>query len=292
MGTDGTLGDWCKWLEKNFSPEIMIPELPVIIRLDGNNFSNWTKGLEKPFDDNLMTIMIEVTKALVEETNAVIGYTQSDEITLFLYSRDRKHSIYHDGKKQKILSKLTAKATMIFDKLRKKYLPKHDKVAIFDCRIYQTPSLGHGINQILWRELDATKNSISMVAQHHFSHSQLNKVNTNQMQEMLFTEKGINWNDLSSSKKRGTYIKRTVVTKKFTTEDIESLPPKHAARKNPDLEMTRSIISQVEFPILSSLENRVGVLLFDEEPDFGTYEKEVDISDNSEVLTIVTNLVV
>ena len=45
--TFDNLADWCKWLEKNFSPEIMIPTLPVIIRLDGNNFHNWTKGLKR-----------------------------------------------------------------------------------------------------------------------------------------------------------------------------------------------------------------------------------------------------
>lgn len=49
-----TLGDWCKWLEKNFSNEVMIPTLPVIIRLDGNNFHNWTKGLERPFDKSVI----------------------------------------------------------------------------------------------------------------------------------------------------------------------------------------------------------------------------------------------
>lgn len=57
-----TLGDWCKFLEKNFSPELMIPTLPVIIRLDGNNFHSWTKGLERPFDKNLTELMIETTK--------------------------------------------------------------------------------------------------------------------------------------------------------------------------------------------------------------------------------------
>lgn len=68
------LSDWCKWLEKNFSPEVMIPTLPVIIRLDGNNFSTWTKSLTKPFDENLSQLMIETTKMLVQETNAVIGW--------------------------------------------------------------------------------------------------------------------------------------------------------------------------------------------------------------------------
>ena len=125
------LGDWCKWLEKNFSPDIMIPTLPVIIRLDGSNFSKWTKGLNKPFDENLTKLMIETTEFLVQETNAIIGYTQSDEITLILYSSDKKNSIYNDGKKQKILSKLTSKISRFFNDRRIELLPNHNKFADF-----------------------------------------------------------------------------------------------------------------------------------------------------------------
>lgn len=120
-----TLGVWCKWLEKNFSPEIMIPTLPVIIRLDGNNFHNWTKGLKRPFDENLTDLMVDTTKFLVQETNAVVGYSQSDEITLILYSDSRKSAIYNDGKKQKILSKSTGKCVSYFNERRPHYLPKH-----------------------------------------------------------------------------------------------------------------------------------------------------------------------
>ena len=54
---DLKLGDWCKWLEKNFSNEVMIPTLPVVIRLDGNNFSNWTRGLEKPYNASLVELI-------------------------------------------------------------------------------------------------------------------------------------------------------------------------------------------------------------------------------------------
>ena len=144
-----TLGDWCKWLEKNFSPEIMIPTLPVIIRLDGNNFHSWTKGLKRPFDKNLNQLMVETTRYLAKETNALIGYTQSDEITLILYSSSRKSLIYNDGKKQKILSKLTGKCVSFFNEKRKELLPDHNKVANFDCRIFQTPTLQDACAQLL-----------------------------------------------------------------------------------------------------------------------------------------------
>lgn len=264
------LGDWCKWLEKNFSPEIMIPTLPVIIRLDGNNFHNWTKGLKRPFDENLTTLMVETTKFLVKETNAVIGYTQSDEITLILYSDDRKHLIYNDGKKQKITSKLTSKCVNYFNKLRPRYLPDHDKLADFDCRVYQTPTLHDACVQLLWRENDATKNSISMLAQSMFSHgtkgSELHGLDGNQMQDKMMVEKGVNWNDLESRYKRGTYVKRFVTSKPFTIEELSQLPPKHKAHSDPNLIIERSVIKEVEYPIFNKITNKVDVVFFGEEP--------------------------
>jgi tRNA(His) guanylyltransferase len=261
-----TLSDWCKWLERNFSPEIMIPTLPVIIRLDGNNFHTWTKGLEKPFDENLNRLMVDTTKFLTDETNAILSYTQSDEITLILYSSDKKSSIYNDGKKQKILSKLTGKCVTYFNELRKVYLPEHDKIANFDCRIYQTPSLHDACLQLLWRENDATKNSVAMLAQSLFSHKELQGLHGGQMQDKMMLEKGVNWNDLEPKYKRGTYIKRIKTSKPFTPEELSQLPPNHNAHKNPDLVIERNVVSVVDMPIFSKIENRVDVVFFDAEP--------------------------
>jgi len=273
------LSDWCKWLEKNFSPEIMIPTLPVIIRLDGNNFHNWTKGLKRPFDENLSNLMIDTTKMLVHETNAVVGYTQSDEITLILYSGDRKSAIYNDGKKQKILSKLTGKLTPYFNDTRKEFLPNHNKIANFDCRIYQTPTLHDAAIQLLWRENDATKNSISMLAQSLFPHEDLQNLNGSQMQDKMMNEKGVNWNDLPVKYKRGSYVKRIVTSKPFTTEELASLPPLHNAHKNPDLVIERNVIKDIEFPIFNKIKNKDRVIFFDEEPILSIFSEEEDFGE-------------
>jgi tRNA(His) 5'-end guanylyltransferase len=261
-----TLGDWCKWLEKNFSNEVMIPTLPVIIRLDGNNFHNWTKGLEKPFDKKLTELMTETTKFLVQETNAVVGYTQSDEITLVLYSNNRKSAIYNDGKKQKILSKLTAKCVNFFNEKRKELLPTHDKVAVFDCRIYQTPTLHDACVQLLWRENDATRNSILMLADSLFGYAKCFKLKTNELQDKMMLEKGVNWNDLEAKLKRGTYIKRVKTSKPFSADELATLPPIHQAHKNPNLIVERSIVKEIEYPIFNKIENKVDVIFFDAEP--------------------------
>lgn len=265
-----TLGDWCKWLEKNFSPEIMIPTLPVIIRLDGNNFSKWTNGLSKPFDEGMVNLMTETTKFLVKETNAVVGYTQSDEITLILYSNDRKSNIYNDGKKQKILSKLSGKCANFFNEKRKELLPEHNKVAVFDARIYQTPTLHDATVQLLWRENDATKNSIAMLAQSIFSHRELHGLNGNQMQDKMMLEKSINWNDLKSNYKRGTYVKRVKTSESFSEIELKSLNPNHNAHKNPELVIERSTIKEIEYPIFNTIVNKVGVIFLDEKPIFNS----------------------
>lgn len=251
-----TLGDYCKWFEVNCSPEVMMPLLPVIIRLDGANFHNWTKGLERPFDHKLIGVMQETTRQLVTHTNATIGYTQSDEITLVLYSTDLNSTIYHDGKKSKILSKLAAYCSVIFNDIAKSYLPDHGKIATFDARIFQVPNLEWAYKQLLWREKDAVKNSISMLAQHHFHHNTLQGLNRNQLQEKLFTEKGVNWNSLPNCCKRGTYFKRKTITQSFvsmTPDEISLLPPMHNARNNPESEFERNVIEELDIPILSKI---------------------------------------
>jgi len=262
-----TLGDYCKWLEKNFSPEIMIPTLPVIIRLDGNNFSSYTKGLEKPFDKRLVKLMQDTTEFLVKETNAVLGYTQSDEITLVLYSSDRTKEIYNSGKKQKILSKLAAKASVFFNKRRLELLPDHNKEAIFDCRVYQTPSLEDASLQILWRERDAIRNSVSVLAQCFYSQQQLHGLNSDQKRQKLREEKGVEWEDLATELKKGSYIMRYEVTKKLDESELSSLPEKHQARLNPDLEITRSVVELFDLPPLDLVQNKVEVLFFNKKPN-------------------------
>ena len=264
-----TVSDWCKFLEKHFSPEIMIPTLPVIIRFDGVGFSRWTKNLEKPFDGKLTELMIETAKFLVEETNAIIGFCQSDEITLILYSSDRKSGIYNDGKKQKILSKLTGKCVQFFNVKRLELLPNHNKVANFDCRIYQVPTLHDACVQLLWRENDATRNSIQMLGHAHFSDKQMFELNTTEIQDKLMLEKGINWNDLEVRFKRGTYVRRVKTSKPFTAEEISQLPPMHKAHKDPNLVIERNSISVIDMPIFNKITNQVDVVFNGADPIVG-----------------------
>jgi len=260
------LGTRMKSYEKMFGGQKLIPLLPAMIRLDGVSFHTFTKGLRRPYDERLSKIMVETTKFLVKETNARIGYTQSDEISLLLYSDSYDSQIYFDGKISKIMSVLPARASVFFNSLLKEAIPeKADKAPVFDCRAWSLPNKMEAMNALLWREKDATRNSISMAAQSMYSATQLHGKSSSIKQEMMF-QKGVNWNDYPSFFKRGTYIQRREAELAFSTEELSKLPAKHAAHVNPDLKIKRSYISEVELLPLSKIENNIEVLFDGAEP--------------------------
>jgi tRNA(His) guanylyltransferase len=254
-------GDRMKMYESFETGRKFMPLLPVVARIDGRSFSKFTKGLNRPYDERMSQAMINTTKRLVEATNARVGYTQSDEITLGWYSDDAKSQIFFDGRIFKMTSQLAALATLYFYQSIQELIPDYAKKnPTFDARVWQLPNLTEAANVFLWREWDATKNSVSMAAHDNFSHKQLHQKNQSDMQEMLF-QKGINWNDYPDFFKRGTYVRRITRETKFSSEDIEKLPKNHAARTNPDLVVTRSVVEVIkDFPPLSTIYNRVGVL--------------------------------
>ena len=264
--TQDTLGDIMKSFENQTCGSKMIPLIPVIARLDGKGFSKFTKGLKRPFDERLSRLMIETTKYLVKETNANCGYTQSDEITLVWYSSSLESKIYFDGRLFKMVSDLSAMCSVYFNRELPKYLPeKVELLPRFDCRVFTVPTLDWAVNAFLWREKDATKNSITMAASEYYSHNFLMNKRSGEKQELLF-QKGINWNDYPTFFKRGTYIQRKRVMTKYTTEELEKLPAKHHARKNPDLEIERWVVDSVDLPPLGGIENKVDVIIYGKEP--------------------------
>lgn len=260
------LGDRMKLYEGAEAGRRATPLLPVLARLDGKNFSSFTRGLRRPYDGRLSALMVEVTRLLVEETCAAVGYTQSDEITLAFYSDRFDSQIYFDGRVQKMTSVLAATCSVLFNRRLPAAIPeKADLAPVFDCRVWTVPTLTEAANAFLWREQDATKNSVSMAAQAHYGHKALMNKNGAEKQQMLY-EKGVNWNDYPASFKRGTYVRRRTIRSRLSVADLESLPPLHNARRNPDAVVERTVCEAVDMPPLGRVANRVEVLFYGEEP--------------------------
>ena len=241
-------------------------KLPVCCRLDGRGFHSFTRGLRRPYDEAFSRLMAEVTEMALWENGAAIGYTQSDEITFIWEGFATLEDMPFTGRFQKWVSTMASWVSVCFFSLVPKYLPqKTGELPTFDCRIWQVPDLAEAANVLVWREMDATRNSIQMAAQSEFSDKQLFKKNCSELQEMLF-QKGINWNDYPSFFKKGTLLQKRKVSREFTPEEIEDLPPKHNARKNPGLVFERSEMVELDLPPLMQVDNKVGVLFHQEEP--------------------------
>lgn len=127
----------------------------------------------------------------------------------------------------------------------------------FDARVWQVPNQTEGANVFLWRELDATRNSISMAAHGVFGAKRLHGKSSNEKQAMLLSS-GINWNDYPAFFKRGVYVQRRLTTRAF--KDTDNLPEKHLARRNPGLVVERSEWVTLDMPPLATVINREDVI--------------------------------
>ena len=239
MPVNDELGIRMKTYYEQIPKTKLMRRTPVAIRIDGKAFHTFTKGFKKPFDEVLIKSMQNTTKYLCENIQGcVIGYTQSDEITLILVDYKNFNSdAFFDYEVQKMCSIAASMATFAFNrffvanlnafyefntdidlteigyhitfseeddgKYYEAYKKAAEKGAMFDARVFNIPK-EEVCNCVLWRQNDATRNSVEMVAQAHFSHGVLQNKSQSQMQDMLMLEKGINWNDFPVHQKRGS----------------------------------------------------------------------------------------
>lgn len=238
----------------------LMPLLPALARIDGRAFHSFTRGMGRPFDTAFSGCMVDTTAALVRDTGACMGYTQSDEITLAWLSSTTQSQIWFDGRVAKMTSQLAAQATLIFYRMVLERMPQYaSRLPTFDARVWNVPNRAEGANVFLWREWDATKNSVSMAAAAHYSHKALMGRNSPQKHDMLHA-KGVNWNNYPAVFKRGAYVQRRTVCMPFRADELEALPPKHAARTNPALVVERSVCSVLDMPPLGAVTNREAVI--------------------------------
>lgn len=231
MANKDSLSDRMKCYE-NVTRNYLTRRAPAIIRVDGKAFHSFTRGFKKPFDGIFVKSMQETMKYLCENIQGcVLGYTQSDEITLVIIDYEKIESCaWFDNNIQKMASISASMATLAFNKYFStnvyKYIEDYKKEhqlifieednkyyntlidaikkgAMFDSRVFTLPK-EEVINCVIWRQQDATRNSINSVGQANFSHKQLQNKSCNDVQDMLMSEKGINWNDYTTTLKRGS----------------------------------------------------------------------------------------
>lgn len=237
-----SLGDRMKSHYENIPKTRLTRREPVIIRIDGKAFHTFTRGFQRPFDDVLIESMQKTMKYLCENIQGCkLGYCQSDEISLLITDYEAINTAaWFDYQVQKMCSIAASMATLAFNRyfgnnalvkisitdayfrnkenypgdwekdrsLKKPYLDARAEGALFDARCFSIPK-EEVCNYFIWRQQDATRNSIQMVGQANFSHKELQNKSCDKIQDMLMLEKNINWNDFETVKKRGSCCTKT-----------------------------------------------------------------------------------
>jgi tRNA(His) 5'-end guanylyltransferase len=196
----------------------------TIIRVDGRAFHTYLKNAQRPFDEDFVVSMQRTGVALCEEmSGAVFAYGQSDEISIVLYDFAATTSQpWLGGNVQKLASVAASIATANFcieERMAadppgfyqgSRMIPPRipGLLPTFDGRVYTIPDPVEVANYFVWRQQDAIRNSVSMAASAHFSEKELDGKSWGQRQDMLFTQKGVNWNAYRPEFRRGWVVAR------------------------------------------------------------------------------------
>lgn len=203
------MGDRFKDYER-VSDHYLTRRLPVIIRVDGAAFHTLTRGFDKPYDVGFAKSMSYTAMILCKKIQgAKLAYVQSDEISVLLtdYEEVTTEAAF-DNRLNKLLSISAGIASVTFNNTLLCHKPissKWEQDSIFDSRAFNIPE-NDVCNYFVWRQKDAERNSLQALAQANFSHKSLQGLNSSALQEKLFTEKGINYNDIDPYQKRGAIV--------------------------------------------------------------------------------------
>lgn len=132
------------------------------------------------FDDRPFGTIDEMDEALVNNWNSVVS------------NADHVYHLDADCGVTKDLTEYT-----------KTLINARNKGAMFDSRVFTIPK-EEVCNALIWRQQDATRNSIQSVGQANFNQKELHGKSCNNIQDMLMTQKGVNWNDYATTLKRGS----------------------------------------------------------------------------------------
>lgn len=196
-------------LYENVFKQKLIRRTPIIIRIDGKAFHTFTGGMEEPWDERLFKCFVETAKGLCDNIQgARFAYLQSDEISILLTDYEKYNTeAWFDYKLQKLVSVSASMATALFNEEKNKRFSFSDEMghAYFDSRAFNLAK-EEVCNYFIWRQKDAERNSIQSLGRVYFSYGEMFGLSNNEVQNKLFTEEDVNWDDCEVWQKRGACV--------------------------------------------------------------------------------------
>lgn len=232
-----SLKEKCEYYRK-LTDYRLVPNTPIIAMVDGHSFSSlMKKRFNLPFDNDFINMMNETAKYVCENVQGCkFAFVQSDEISFLItdYENDDTDSFfgYRLCKMQSLIASMaTAKFNQLFTKYQvKKIALSGEKMLLdemfnsiklvdFDCKVWSVPTVNDAFAWFLYRQNDCIRNSKQQAAQTYISHKMLHKLHTDDQIKVLYSEKGISWeNDYDDGKKYGRLIYKS---KKVETKEIQ-----------------------------------------------------------------------
>lgn len=280
---DDDLGARMKRYEGVEAKRCLSGALPVMIRIDGRRFSKFTKGFKKPFDKGLSEAMQATCAYLVEETQARIGYVQSDEISLVLLRRSEEDEILFRGRVQKLASICAAMATAKFTQTM--MVMHAEKIAaelpVFDARVWQVPSLVEAMNAILWRVLDARKNGVNVTCRSVATSAEMQGLSSAQMIDLM-ADRGIDFHkDIPVEDRLGVFMRKQLMEARLEDKVLARIP----VHKRPqDGLVTRSVMTTASGREFLDAEDRLAFIFGEELPE------EVEPAEMKQVIVVRKDL--
>lgn len=193
---------------KRYYEDALRVQLPrqthVVLRIDGRSFHQFTRDLERPYCRPLADALDTAALVLCREmTGCRFAYGQSDEYSFLLSDLDTEKSpLWFDGNLQKLVSVGASVFTAAFARAY-----ASEKLASFDCRALVIAQASEVEKYFVWRQLDATANSLNMLASAHYTHAELLGKSEAEKHDLLHA-KGLNWAKETADFKRGRAVRR------------------------------------------------------------------------------------
>lgn len=281
-----SLGDTLKAIEAVETERRLDRAFPVYARLDGRGFSKFTRDMMRPYDPRLSWAMVDTTRVLVSRTQARIGYTQSDEISLlwWLSGENEAEELMFGGKIQKLVSVLAGIATAALTHAvatheDESFRGYSARLPHFDARVMNLPDRKTAVDMFRWREQDARRNAVGMVAHHTFGPQPMIGVKTRDRARML-EEAGIKMELYPAAFRRGTYVQRRVYERRLSDAEWLAIPEK--SRPEHDRLFQRGTIEEISMPPLHLVDNAESVLFDREDPVVTAPRLQACVTDQEE----------